>query len=63
MSVDTYRTTALSALVMDRQRCCSAQCVASTAFQMAATPEHGVSTARSPPATRSSTDNHKLLAP
>ena len=35
MSVDTSRTTALSALVMDRQRCCSAQYVASIAFQMA----------------------------
>jgi len=35
MSVDTSRTTALAALVTDRQRCCSAQCVASIAFQMA----------------------------
>ena len=35
MSVDTSRTTAFTALVMDRQRCCSAQYVASIAFQMA----------------------------
>jgi len=35
MSVDTSRTTALAALVTDRQRCCSAQYVASIAFQMA----------------------------
>ena len=35
MSVDTSGTTALSALVIDRQRCCSAQYVASIAFRMA----------------------------
>ena len=35
MSVDTSRITALSALVIDLQRCCSAQYVASIAFQMA----------------------------
>ena len=34
MSVDTSRTTALSALVIDRRRCCSTQCVSSIAFQM-----------------------------
>jgi hypothetical protein len=39
MSVDTSRTAALSALVMDRQRCCSAQYVASIAFQMAGNAE------------------------
>ena len=35
MSVDTSRTTVLAALVMHRQRCCSAQYAASIAFQMA----------------------------
>ena len=35
MSVDTSRTTALSALVIDRRRCCSTQCVSSIAFRMA----------------------------
>ena len=35
MSVDASRTTAFTALVMDRQRCCSAQYVANIAFQMA----------------------------
>ena len=35
MSVDTSRTTALSALVMDRQRCCSARYSATIAFHMA----------------------------
>ena len=36
MTVDTSRTTALSALVMDRQRCCLTQyAAASIAFQMA----------------------------
>jgi hypothetical protein len=39
MSVDTSRITALSALVMDRQRCCSAQYIASIAFQMARSAE------------------------
>jgi len=34
MSVDTSRTTARSALVIDRQRCCSGQYVASIAFQL-----------------------------
>jgi hypothetical protein len=34
MSIDTSRTTALSALVMDRQRCCSAQYVASIVFEV-----------------------------
>ena len=35
MSVDTFHTTALSALVVDRHRCCSAQCVSSIAFEVA----------------------------
>ena len=39
MSVDTSRTTALSALVMRRQRCCSAQYAASIALPMARNPE------------------------
>ena len=39
MSVDTSRTTAFTALVMDRQRCCSAQYVANIAFQMARSDE------------------------
>jgi hypothetical protein len=39
MSVDTFRTTALSAPIIDRQRCCSAQYVASIAFQMARSAE------------------------
>jgi len=34
MSVDTSHTTALSALVVDRHRCCSAQCVSSIAFEL-----------------------------
>ena len=34
MSGDTSRTTVPAALVIDRQRCCSAQYVASIAFQM-----------------------------
>ena len=34
MSVDTSRTTALSALVMDRQRWCSARCLLSIAFRV-----------------------------
>ena len=34
MSVDTSRTTARFALVIDRQRCCSGQYVASIAFQL-----------------------------
>ena len=44
MSVETSCTTALSALVIERHRCCSAQYVASIAFQMArnaeAQPQH-----------------------
>ena len=63
MSVDTSRTTALAALVMDRQRCCSAQYVASIAFHMARTPEAQVSTARSDPISRSGTHYCKILAP
>jgi hypothetical protein len=39
MSVDASRTTAFTALVMDRQRCCSAQYVANIAFQMARSDE------------------------
>jgi hypothetical protein len=39
MSVETSRTTALAALVTDRQRCFSAQYVASIAFHMARTAE------------------------
>ena len=35
MSIDTSRIAALSALVVDRQRRCSAQYLASIAFQMA----------------------------
>ena len=34
MSADTFCTTALSVLIIDRQRCCSAQYVARIAFQM-----------------------------
>ena len=34
MSVDTSRITALSALVMDRQRCCSARRLLSIAFRV-----------------------------
>jgi hypothetical protein len=52
MSIDTSCTTALSALVVDRQRCCSAQYVASIAFQMARNPRNTASAplrqARSP---------------
>jgi len=39
MSVEISHTTALSALVVDRHRCCSAQCVASIAFEMARSDE------------------------
>jgi hypothetical protein len=39
MSVATSHTTALSALVVDRHRCCSAQCISSIAFEVARSAE------------------------
>ena len=39
MSAGTSRTTALSVLIIDRQRCCSAQYVASIAFEVARSAE------------------------
>jgi len=63
MSVETSGTTALSALVVNRHRCCSAQCSPALHFTWLATPKHSISTAHSSPATRSTTHNHKILAP
>ena len=63
MSLDTPRSTALSALVMDRHHCCSAQCSPALHFRWLATPKHSLSTAHSSPATRSATHNHTILAP
>jgi hypothetical protein len=62
MSVNTF-TTALSALVVDRHRCCSAQCVSSIAFEVAPSAETQPQHRAFKPGARSSTHNHKILAP
>jgi hypothetical protein len=63
MSVDTSLTTALSALVIDRQRCCSAQYVPSIAFEVARIAETQRQQRHSNPIARSSTHNRQILAP
>ena len=62
MSVDTSRTIALSALVMDRQRCCSAQYVASIAFQTARNAETQCQHRSFQLDHRSTTPNPQILA-
>jgi hypothetical protein len=64
MSVDTSHTTArFSALVIDRQRCCSADACSALHLGSGASPKHSVSAAHSTPISRSSAHNHKILAP
>jgi hypothetical protein len=63
MSVDTSHTTALSALVVDRHRCCSAQCVDSTAFQMARSAETQRQRRSFTPGDPIRSHNHNILAP
>jgi hypothetical protein len=62
MNVDTSRTTALSALVMDRQHCCSAQYVAGIAFQMTCNAETQRQDRSFNLDHRSATPNHQILA-
>jgi hypothetical protein len=63
MSVDTSHTTAPSALVVDRHRCCAAQCVSSIAFQMARNAETQRQHRSVKLDHRFTTHNHKILAP
>jgi len=62
MSVDTSRTAALSALVIDRQRCGSAQYVASIASQMVRGAEAQRQHRSFQLDHRSTTPNHQILA-
>src|SRR6516165_10415635 len=63
MSVDTSRTTALSALVIDRRRAARPNASPALHFGWRAVPKHTASTAHSSPATRSGAHNHNILAP